>query len=62
MARYTFNLADRRRLELTLNVSNLLDYDDPVFSNTTTFRGVPYRNGYTFVEPRKAMLNATLHF
>jgi hypothetical protein len=33
-----------------------------VFSNTTTYLGVPYRNGYTFVEPRKAMLNATLHF
>jgi outer membrane receptor for monomeric catechols len=62
MVRYTFNLADRRRLDLTLNVSNLLDYDDPVFSNTTTYLGVPYRNGYTFVEPRKAMLNATLHF
>lgn len=61
LVRYAFPLG-RRRCELSLNVSNLLDYDDPVFNSTTTYLGNTYRNGYTFVEPRKAMLSLSTQF
>ena len=61
LARYSFQLF-QRRTELALNIANLLDYDDPVFNSTTTYQGATYRNGYTFVEPRKAMLTMTVPF
>jgi outer membrane receptor protein involved in Fe transport len=61
LARYSFQLFNRRT-ELTLNISNLFDYDDPVFNSTSSYRGTTYRNGYTFIEPRKAMLTMTVPF
>jgi outer membrane receptor protein involved in Fe transport len=51
-----------QRIDLALNITNLLDYDDPNFTGVTVYQNVTYRNAYRFVEPRKAVLSATLKF
>lgn len=51
-----------RQVDLSVNVTNLLDYDKPVFNGVTVYSGVTYRNTYTFVEPRKAVFSAAIRF
>ena len=51
-----------RSTDLQVNISNLLDYDKPVYNGTATFNGVAYLSGYTYVEPRRAMLTVTTEF
>jgi iron complex outermembrane receptor protein len=47
---------------LSLNVSNLFDYREPVFSGVAVYLGATYRNAYTFIEPRKTTLSVALRF
>jgi outer membrane receptor protein involved in Fe transport len=54
--------AFRRVVELQLNVSNLFDYNDPVYTNVLVYSGATYRNGYFYVDPRKATLSCKLTF
>jgi outer membrane receptor protein involved in Fe transport len=39
-----------------LNVSNLLDYRDPIFKSTTVYQGTAYRNAFNYLEPRNVTL------
>lgn len=48
--------------DLQLNVSNLLDYSDPIYRGVTAYNGVAYRNTFFYETPRMARLTATLRF
>lgn len=39
-----------------VNVSNLLDYREPIFKSTTVYQGVSYRNAFNYLEPRNVSL------
>lgn len=53
-------------VDLQLNVTNLLDDDEPVYTGTASFNpgsgNVTFRNGFYFPDPRKATLTATIRF
>ncbi len=58
-----YNFKFRRLpVDLQLNVSNVLDYDDPVYTAVSVFGGNVYRNAYYYEEPRKATLSTTVRF
>lgn len=66
-AYYTFNASAgytikpfKKNIRLQLNVNNLLDYDEPVYTGIGTRSGRNYRNGFYYIEPRKFILSATL--
>jgi len=48
--------------DLQINVTNLFDYDKPVFTSVTTITGVTYKQAYTYVTPLTAQLTATFKF
>lgn len=50
------------KLDLQLRISNLLDFDDPIYNGTATYQGRTIRNNFSFIEPRKATLIATYRF
>ena len=52
----------RRPIDLQLNVSNLLDYADPVYTGTNAYLGATVRTGLYYLDPRKVMLTATHRF
>jgi outer membrane receptor for monomeric catechols len=60
-ASYRFKL---RNIPTTfaVNISNLLDYDDPIYSSVGVYQGFVYRNGFRYVDPRRATFTATLKF
>ena len=49
-----------RNVRLQLNVNNLLDYDEPFYTNVRTLAGRNYRDAFYYLEPRKFILSATL--
>ena len=51
-----------RNVRLQLNVNNLLDYDEPFYTNVRTLAGRNYRDAFYYFEPRKFLLSATLDF
>lgn len=61
MAGYAFKIAGVQ-LDLTLNVTNVLDYSDPVFKGVTVYNNITYRDVYSYIEPRKFLLTATFKF
>lgn len=61
VANYSFKV-DRQRVSLALNVFNLFDYDEPVYTSTSIFRGVAYRGGFYYNSPRTVQLTATMPF
>lgn len=58
-AGYRFKVRNHN-VDIALNVNNLFDYDRPVFSGVSIFRGLPYRGGFTYVDPRSVTVTATL--
>ncbi len=52
----------RFTLDASLNVSNLLDYDEPVYSGVTIYQNAAYRGSYTYIDPRVATLTIKLTF
>ncbi len=58
-AGYTVKIA-KRNVRLQLNVNNLLDYDEPFYTNVRTLAGRNYRDAFYYLEPRKFILSATL--
>lgn len=58
---YTLKVA-RRPIDLQLNISNLFDYADPVYTGTNTYQGATVRTGLYYLDVRKAMLTATHRF
>lgn len=52
--------AFQKNIRLQLNINNLLDYDEPVFTGIGTRNNRNYRNGFYYIEPRKFLLSATL--
>lgn len=49
-------------VDVQVNVTNLLDYSDPVFGGTTVYSNVTYRGSYSYVQPRTATFSASLRF
>jgi outer membrane receptor protein involved in Fe transport len=58
---YTLKLR-RRPIDLQLNVTNLFDYADPVYTGTNAYLGATVRTGLYYLDPRKVMLTATHRF
>jgi outer membrane receptor protein involved in Fe transport len=58
---YTLKLR-RRPIDLQLNVTNLFDYADPVYTGTNAYLGATVRTGLYYFDPRKVMLTATHRF
>ncbi|MBL9213590.1 MAG: TonB-dependent receptor plug domain-containing protein [Opitutaceae bacterium] len=58
-AGYSLKIAGRN-VRLQLNVNNLLDYDEPFYTNVRTLAGRNYRDAFYYLEPRKFILSATL--
>lgn len=63
---YTFKVRNQA-IKAQLNVSNLLDYKEPIFrgnvgAGVATFNGVQYRNDYYFMAARKFTLTLTATF
>jgi outer membrane receptor for ferric coprogen and ferric-rhodotorulic acid len=52
----------RKPVDIQINVSNLLDFKDPVYSGTGTSGGVVYLNAYSYVEPRRIQLTLSTTF
>lgn len=52
--------AFQKNVRLQLNINNLLDYDEPVYTGIGTRNNKNYRNGFYYIEPRKFVLSATL--
>jgi outer membrane receptor protein involved in Fe transport len=52
----------RKPVDIQINVSNLLDFKDPVYNGTGTSGGVVYLNGYSYVEPRRIQLTLSTTF
>jgi outer membrane receptor for monomeric catechols len=52
----------RHSLYAQMNITNLFDYDRPVFVGVGVYQGKAYRNTYQYIEPRKLSLSATLTF
>jgi outer membrane receptor for monomeric catechols len=60
-AGYTFRLR-KASVDIGLNVSNALNYKDPIYSGTAVYNSVSYRNGYSYLDPRKATLTVGVSF
>ena len=58
---YTLRLGSRP-VDLQFNITNLLDYADPIYSGTNTYAGQAMRTLSYYLEPRKASLAATYRF
>lgn len=52
----------RVNVDASLNVSNLLDYSDPIFSGVTVYQNVAYRGGYSYLDPRMGTFTMSLSF
>jgi outer membrane receptor for ferric coprogen and ferric-rhodotorulic acid len=52
----------RTSIDFQLNVTNVFDYDDPVFTSVSTIGTVTYKQAYNYVTPRTIMLTTTLKF
>jgi outer membrane receptor protein involved in Fe transport len=61
MLRYDFKIK-KMRFETQLNVSNLLDNDDPVFTNVLIYGGRAYRNNYYYIPAREVMFSLRLRY
>jgi outer membrane receptor protein involved in Fe transport len=61
MLRYDFKIK-KMRFETQLNVSNLLDNDDPVFTNVLIYGGKAYRNNYYYIPAREVMFSLRLRY
>lgn len=66
---YTANLSigyalklGRRPIDLQFNITNLLDYADPIYSGTSTYAGQALRAPHYYLDARKAALAATYRF
>ena len=59
MTGYSFRWREAR-WDFQLNVSNLLDKDDPIYTGTTTFQNRTVMQSFYYLEPRKYTLTATL--
>ena len=66
---YTANLSlgyvlmlRNRPIDLQFNITNLLDYTDPIYSGTNTYGGQTVRSLNYYIDPRKASLAATHRF
>lgn len=47
-------------VKFQLNISNLLDYRDPIFKRTTVYQGAAYRNSFNYLEPRNVTLTVRI--
>ncbi len=45
-----------------LNISNALDYEDPIFLGTALYNGSIVRNSFYYIEPRKYTLTVTARY
>jgi outer membrane receptor for ferric coprogen and ferric-rhodotorulic acid len=61
MLRYDFKIK-KMRFETQLNVSNLLDNDDPIFTNVLIYGGRAYRNNYYYIPAREVMFSIRLRY
>lgn len=53
---------NRVPVDFSLTVSNLLDYDRPVYTGVLNYAGGTHRNYFNYVPPRLASLTVTLRF
>lgn len=49
-------------VDLQLNVTNVFNYDKPIFTSLTTLNGVNYRNAYYYAAPRNFVLSMRVGF
>jgi outer membrane receptor protein involved in Fe transport len=61
MLRYDFKIK-KLRFETQLNVSNLLDNNDPVFTNVLIYQDRAYRNNYYYLPAREVMFSLRLRY
>jgi outer membrane receptor protein involved in Fe transport len=52
----------RTTIDFQINVTNVFDYDDPVFTSVSTIGAVAYKQAYNYVTPRTIQLTTTLKF
>ncbi len=49
-------------VDVQLNITNLLNDQEPIYTGVSTFSGVAYRSAFYFPEPRKATVTVTMRF
>lgn len=49
-------------IDVQLNVNNVFNYTQPIYSSITTLNGVNYKNAYYYAAPRNFVVSARLHF
>lgn len=50
------------RWDAQVNVSNVLDYDEPIYTGVNTIANVNYKGGFFYLEPRKTTLTLSMKF
>jgi outer membrane receptor for monomeric catechols len=58
---YRFNVK-KVPVDVQVNISNLLDYDKPVFNGVTVYQNVAYRGAFYYVAPLAATFTANIRF
>ena len=58
---YALRLGNRP-IDLQFNMTNLLDYAEPIYTGTNTFQNRTLRTGLYYLDARKAALAATYRF
>jgi outer membrane receptor for monomeric catechols len=58
---YRFNVK-KVPVDVQVNISNLLDYDKPVFNGVTVYQNVAYRGAFYYIAPRAATVSANIRF